>query len=68
MELNTRCSFALPLLFKELVRQYCSDDTGLPPSTNQDFGFHNILVDDNFFIIGVIDFDEVMAALKDVVG
>jgi hypothetical protein len=27
MELNTRCSFALPLLFKELVRRYCPDDT-----------------------------------------
>ena len=43
MEPNTRCSFALPLLFKELVRRYCSDDTGPFSLTNRDFGFHNIL-------------------------
>ena len=39
-----------------------------PPLTNQDFGFHNILVDDNFTIIVVIDFNGAMAALKEVVG
>jgi hypothetical protein len=68
MELNTRCSFALPLLFKELVRRYCFDDTGPFSLTNRDFGFHNILVDDNFSIIGVIDFDGIVAAPKEVVG
>ena len=68
MELNTRCSFALPLLFKELVRRYCSDDTGPFSLTNRDFGFHNILVDDKFSIIGVIDFDGIMAAPNEVVG
>lgn len=68
MELNTRCSFALPLLFKELVRRYCSDDNGPFSLTNRDFGFHNILVDDKFSIIGVIDFDGITAAPKEVVG
>jgi len=68
MELNTRCSFALPLPFKELVHRYCSGDTGPFSLTNRDFGFHNVLVDYNFSIIGVIDFDGIMAAPKEVVG
>jgi hypothetical protein len=68
MELNTKCSFALPLLFKELVCRYCSDDTGPFSLTNRDFGLHNILVDDKFSIIGVIDFDGIMAAPKEVIG
>jgi len=68
MELNTRCSFALPLLFKELVRRYCPNDTSPFSFTNQDFGFHNVLVDDSYSIIGVIDFDGIMAAPKEVVG
>jgi len=68
MELNARCFFALPLLFKEPVRRYCSNDTSPFSLTHRDSGFHNILVDDNFSIIGVIDFDGIMAAPKEVVG
>lgn len=68
MGLNTQCSFALLLLFKELVRRYCSNDTGPFSLTTRYFGFHNVLVDDSYSIIGVIDFDGIMAALKEVVG
>ncbi len=67
-ELNSRPSFALPLVFKDLVTRFCSDDTGPFSLTNRDLGFHNILVDDNFSIIGVIDLDGVMAAPKEIVG
>ncbi|RKL51039.1 hypothetical protein BFJ72_g492 [Fusarium proliferatum] len=35
---------------------------------NRDFGAHNLLVDDKFQIVGVIDFDSVMAALIKVVA
>lgn len=67
-ELSSRHSFAVPLVFKDLVTRFCSDDTGPFSLTNRDFGFHNVLVDDNFSIIGVIDLDGIMAAPKEVVG
>ena len=67
-ELSSRNSFAVPLVFKDLVRRFCSDETGSFSLTNRDFGFHNVLVDENFSIIGVIDLDGVMAAPKEVVG
>ncbi|OCL08288.1 hypothetical protein AOQ84DRAFT_407192 [Glonium stellatum] len=67
-ELNNRQSFAAPILFKDLVHRYCSDDTGPFSLANRDFGFHNILVDDNFSIVGVIDFAGIMAAPKEIVG
>ena len=67
-ELTSRHSFAVPLVFKDLVARFCSDDTGPFSLTNRDLGFHNVLVDDNFAIIGVIDLDGIMAAPKEVVG
>ena len=67
-ELNSLHSFAVPLVFKDLVTRFCSDETGPFSLTNQDFGFHNVLVDENFAIIGVIDLDGIMAAPKEVVG
>ncbi len=67
-ELSSRHSFAVPLVFKDLITRFCSDDTGPFSLTNRDFGFHNILVDDSFSIIGVIDLDGIMAAPKEVVG
>ena len=67
-ELSSRHSFALPLVFKDLVARFCSDDTGPFSLANRDLGFHNILVDDDFAIIGVIDLDGIMAAPKEVVG
>ena len=35
---------------------------------NLDLGSHNVLVDDDFSIIGIIDLDGIMAAPKEVVG
>lgn len=67
-ELSFRHSFAMPLVFKDLVARFCSDDTGPFSLTNRDLGFHNVLVDDDFSIIGVIDLDGIMAAPKEVVG
>ena len=67
-ELNSRHSFAVPLVFKDLIARFCSDDIGPFSLTNRDFGFHNILVDENFAIIGVIDLDGIMTAPKEVVG
>ena len=67
-QLNSRHSFALPLVFKDLVARFCSDETGPFSLTNRDLGFHNLLVDENFAVIGVIDLDGIMAAPKEVVG
>ena len=67
-DLTSRHSFAVPLVFKDLVARICSDDTGPFSLTNRDLGFHNVLVDEHFAVIGVIDLDGIMAALKEVVG
>ena len=67
-ELRSRHSFAVPLVFKDLVARFCSDDTGPFSLTNRAFGFHNVLVDENFAVIGVIRLDGIMAAPKEVVG
>ena len=67
-DLNSRHSFAVPLVFKDLVARFCSDATGPFSLMNRDLGFHNVLVDENFAIIGVIDLDGIMAAPKEVVG
>ena len=67
-DLTSRHSFAVPLVFKDLVARFCSDETGPFSLTNRDLGFHNVLVDENFAIIGVIDLDGLMAAPKEVVG
>jgi hypothetical protein len=39
-----------------------AETTGPFRLTNRDFGAHNLLVDDDFDIVVVIDFDGVMAA------
>ena len=67
-EVNSRHSFAVPIVFKGLVTRFCSDDTGPFSLTNRDLGFHNILVDDDFNVVGVIDLDGLMAGPKEVVG
>ena len=58
----------MPLVFKDLVARFCSDDTGPFSLANLDFEVHNVFVDDDFSLIGVIDLDGVMAAPKEVVG
>ncbi|KAI9761634.1 MAG: hypothetical protein M4579_000868 [Chaenotheca gracillima] len=64
-------SFGLPILFKHLISLYGqgTNRSGLSfRLTNRDFGAHNLLVNDNFEIVGVIDFDGVMAAPAEVVA
>ncbi|KAM0232467.1 hypothetical protein ACHAP5_010720 [Fusarium lateritium] len=43
----------------------CKDSFNL---VNRDFGAHNLLVDEEFHIVGVVDFDGVMAAPIEVVA
>ncbi|KAH7327546.1 hypothetical protein BKA65DRAFT_567073 [Rhexocercosporidium sp. MPI-PUGE-AT-0058] len=62
VDVQTSASFALPILFEHLIALYGKDGTGPFSLTNRDFRAHNILVNDEFKIIGVIDFDIVMAA------
>ncbi|KAK5218482.1 hypothetical protein LTR47_011704 [Exophiala xenobiotica] len=63
-DVQTSCSFAVPVIFKHLISVYSHDRTsaGHFKLTNRDFGAHNLLVNNDFEIIGVIDLDGVMAA------
>ena len=69
-DVQTSCSFAIPVLFKHLISLYGQKSiTGGPFSlTNRDFGAHNLLVNNDFEIIGMIDFDGIMAAPIEVVA
>ena len=55
-------SFVLPLVLARLMRIYGEEADGPFRLVNGDFGPHNILVDGEFNIVGVVDFDAVMAA------
>jgi hypothetical protein len=61
-ELKRSQSFMLPSILGHLMRTHQEEKSGPFRLTNRDFGAHNILVNDNFDIVGVIDFDGVMAA------
>ena len=64
-EIHNSSSFAVPVLFKELISYVYrarADNDQATCLTNRDFGAHNLLVNDDFDIIGVIDFDGVIAA------
>lgn len=67
-EVLTSASFALPVIFIQLMKlfgtDHISDDSPAAPFclTNRDFGPHNLLVDEDFHIIGIIDLDGMMAA------
>ena len=63
-----RLSFALPLLLNYLLGKLGEEPTGPFRLVNRDFGSHNILVDENFSIVGIVDFDSVMAAPVEVVA
>ncbi|KAF5718209.1 kinase-like domain-containing protein [Fusarium globosum] len=68
-DVQTASSFANPILFRHLMslyRQQKSDKESFS-LVNRDFGAHNLLVDEKFHIVGVIDFDGVMAAPIEVV-
>jgi hypothetical protein len=70
-EVRESDSFSYPSKFMELMGSVQPFDTlnttkfGL---ANRDFGAHNVLVDDEFNIVGFIDFDGVMAAPSAVVA
>lgn len=55
-------AFTLPSVLNHLMRLNDTETTGPFRLTNRDFGAHNILVDNDFNIVGVLDFDGVMAA------
>jgi hypothetical protein len=62
-ELKQSQSFMLPSILGHLTRIH-KERSGPFRLTNRDSGAHNILVNDNFEIVGVIDFDGVMVALE----
>jgi len=59
---------SLPLVFKQLTRIYCTETNGPFHLINRDFGAHNLLVNEKFEIVGVIDFDSLMAAPVEMVA
>ena len=54
----------LPSLFNQMmeIMTDCATDCGPFPLTNTDIGFHNLLLDENLNIVGMIDCDGVKAA------
>lgn len=69
-EVQKSVSFTIPCVFQHLIFLYSQSRSMGGPSSlvNRDFGAHNLLVNDNFEIIGVIDLDGVMAAPMEVVA
>lgn len=59
--LRNKPSFALPLLLSHLLSHRGAEPAGPFTLVNRDFGAHNILVDEDFNIVGIVDFDGVMA-------
>lgn len=62
LEMQKRPSFALPVLFSHLISLYRVESADSFRLVNRDFGAHNLLVNQDFDIVGVIDFDGMMAA------
>ncbi|PGH20360.1 hypothetical protein AJ80_03628 [Polytolypa hystricis UAMH7299] len=61
---NIRNSFLNPIIFKNLM-PLCEDPSRRNGSfylANRDFGPRNILIDDDFNVVGVIDFDGIISA------
>lgn len=70
-EVQESASFSFPSKFMELMELLQTVDTlntGKFGLANRDFSAHNVLVDDEFNIVGFIDFDGVMAAPAAVVA
>lgn len=55
-------NFSFPLRLKESMQHFETSGLTRFGLANRDFGAHNVLVDDEFNIVGFIDFDGVMAA------
>ncbi|CAK1356491.1 unnamed protein product [Cercospora beticola] len=62
LQLKNSPSFQLPSKFLKLIKSYGKLDQKKFCLVNRDFRTHNVLVNDNFEIVGVIDFKSVMAA------
>ncbi|KAF2964503.1 hypothetical protein GQX73_g9074 [Xylaria multiplex] len=58
--------FYYPVLLNHLMGIYGKNSKGPYSLVNRDFGSHNVLVDNDFNIISVIDFDGVFAAPPEV--
>lgn len=68
-EVQSAFSFDIPSFFKILITGYRHLNVGgWFRLTIRDFGAHNILVNDNFEIVGLIGFDAVMTAPIEVVA
>ncbi|KAF4951956.1 hypothetical protein FGADI_7072 [Fusarium gaditjirri] len=69
-DVQTASSFANPILFRHLMSLYRQHKSSKESFSlvNRDFGAHNPLVDEIFQIVGMIDFDGVMAAPVEVVS
>ncbi|CAG8300661.1 unnamed protein product [Penicillium salamii] len=63
-EVQDDYSFSLPVLFERLISMYTEEKSVRGPFgiAHPDFGAHNLLVNENFEILAVIDFDSVIAA------
>jgi hypothetical protein len=62
--------FPLPIVFEYLIGIYGDSHNNHGPFslTNRDYGAHNIIVNDEFEILAVIDFDGVIAAPVEIVA
>ncbi|KAI1299030.1 kinase-like domain-containing protein [Xylaria venustula] len=60
--------FCAPLLLSHLMSIHTKVNKGPYNLINRDFGPHNVLVDNEFNIVGVIDFDGVFAAPPEAVA
>ncbi|CAG8373894.1 unnamed protein product [Penicillium salamii] len=62
-EVQDDSSFSLPILFERLISMYTEKSVRGPFGiAYPDFGAHNLLVNENFEILAVIDFDGVISA------
>ncbi|KAI0486557.1 kinase-like domain-containing protein [Xylaria cf. heliscus] len=53
--------FCVPVLLNHLMSIHSKDNSGPYSLINRDFGPHNVLVDNDFSIVGMIDFDGICA-------
>jgi hypothetical protein len=67
-EVRESDSFSFPRKFMDLMQASNAQDAGPFGLANRDFGAHNVLVDNEFNIVGFIDFDGVMAAPSAIVA
>ncbi|KAF7189214.1 Altered inheritance of mitochondria protein 9, mitochondrial [Pseudocercospora fuligena] len=66
--IKSKESFHLPQKFSELMKLYGEPGQKQFRLANRDSGIHNVLVNDDFEIVGLIDLDGVMAAPVEMVA